>query len=109
MFALLLKAAYYRDLYFNHLIFSIHLHTVGYIVLALMLPIENLASEYVGLVIAQVASLIYFLAYFVIAAHRVYGSSWPAVVLKSGAVLFGYMIVVSIAIENTSSFLIIAD
>ena len=109
VFALLLKAAYFRHLYFNHLIFAIHLHTVGYVVLALMLPIENAASEYLALVIVQAILLAYFVAYFVIATRRVYGSSWPVAVLKSGAVLFGYMIVVSVAIENTSTFLIIAD
>ncbi len=109
VFALLLKAAYFRRLYFDHLIFSIHLHTAGYLVLALMLPLENLANEHVGLMIVQLFLLIYFLAYFVIAVQRVYGSSWLVTALRSAAVLFGYMIVVSVAIENTSDFLIIAD
>jgi hypothetical protein len=109
VFALLLKAVYFRQLYFSHLIFSIHLHTVGYVVLALMLTIEDSANQYVGLVIAQFLLLLYFIAYFIIAAQRVYGSSWPVAALKSVVVLFGYTIVVSIAIENTSSFLIIAD
>ena len=109
VFALLLKAAYFRRLYFDHLIFSIHLHTAGYLVLALMLPLENLANEHVGLMIVQLVLLIYFLAYFVIAVQRVYGSSWLVTALRSAAVLFGYMIVVSVAIENTSDFLIIAD
>ena len=108
-FALLMKAVYFRDLYFNHLIFSIHLHMVGYVVLALLLPLENLANQHVGLYVAQAVLLAYFVVYFIIAAHRVYGSSWPGAVLKSGAVLFGYIIVVSIAIESTSTFLIIAD
>ncbi len=109
VFALLLKAVYSRHLYFNHLIFSIHLHTVGYVILALMLPLENIATQYLGLIIVQAVLLAYFLAYFVIATHRVYGSSWPVAALKSAAVLFGYMVVVSIAIESTSTFLIIAD
>ena len=109
VFALLLKAAYFRRLYFDHLIFSIHLHTAGYLVLALMLPLEDLANEHVGLMIVQLVLLIYFLAYFVIAVQRVYGSSWLVTALRSAAVLFGYMIVVSVAIENTSDFLIIAD
>ena len=109
VFALLLKAVYFRQLYFNHLIFSIHLHAVGYVVLALMLPLENIANEYVALTVAQGVLLACFVAYFIVAAHRVYGSSWTAAALKSVAVLFGYMIVVSIAIESTSSFLIIAD
>ena len=74
-----------------------------------MLPLEEVADRNVGLMIAQFVLLVYFLAYFVIAARRVYGSGWLVAALKSGAVLFGYMIVVSIAIENTSNFLIIAD
>ena len=62
VFALLLKGVYRSHLYFNHLIFAIHLHTIGYIVLALMLPIEDIASQYVGLAIAQAVLLAYFLA-----------------------------------------------
>lgn len=109
IFALLLKLLYARRLYFDHLIFSVHLHTMGYLVLALMLPMEDFANRHIGLLIAQLVLMSYFIVYFVIAVHRVYRSSWPAAALKSAAVLFGYMIVVSVAIENTSSFLIIAD
>ncbi len=109
VFALLMKAAYFRRLYFDHLIFSIHLHTAAYVILALMMPLEEMANELVGLAIAQFALLVYFLAYFAIAVRRVYRSRWWVTVLKSTAVLFGYMILVSIAIENTSTFLIIAD
>lgn len=108
-FALLLKALYFRRLYFDHLIFSIHLHTAGYLVLALMLPLENVASQHAGPMIAQFVLLMYFLSYFVIAVKRVYGSSWLGAALRSAAVLFGYMILVSLVIENTSDFLIIAD
>jgi hypothetical protein len=109
VFALLLKVVYWRRLYFDHLIFSMHLHTMGYMVLLLMLPLEELANRHVGLMFAQLALLAYFLAYLVIAVQRVYRSGWLVTILKSFAILFGYMIVVSIAIENTSSFLIIAD
>ena len=109
VFALLMKLTYFRRLYFDHLIFSIHLHTAGYLVLAVMMPLEDLANDNIGLAIVQFLLLSYFLVYFVIAIKRVYQSSWWVTVLKSTAVLFGYMILVSIAIESTSSFLIIAD
>ena len=108
-FALLMKVMYRRRLYFDHLIFSIHLHTAAYLVLALMLPLEDIASGNLGLTLVQFVLLMYFLTYFVIAAKRVYAAGWWVTALKSAAVLFGYMILVSIAIENTSSFLIIAD
>jgi len=109
VFALLLKAAYFRRLYFDHLIFSIHLHTASYLVLAMMLPLENVANQNVALMIAQFVLLAYFLSYFVIAIRRVYQSNWFVAALKSAAILFGYMIVVSMAIEGTSNFRIISD
>jgi hypothetical protein len=109
MFALLMKAVYVRRLYFDHLIFSLHLHSAAYVVLALMLPLEELANRHVLLMLLQVAVLIYFLAYFLLAVRRVYQSTWLAVAAKSFAVLFAYMILVSVVIENTSNFRIIAD
>jgi hypothetical protein len=109
VFALLLKVVYLNRLYFDHLIFSLHLHSAAYVILAMMMPLEELANRHVALMILQVALFAYFLAYFVIAVRRVYQSDWLAVAFKSAVVLFAYMMVVSIVIENTSNFLIIAD
>jgi hypothetical protein len=109
IFALLMKIVYFKRLYFDHLIFSIHLHSAAYVILAMMLPLEDLANRHTVLMVLQVALLVYFLAYFVIAVRRVYHSNWLAVALKATVVLFGYMILVSIAIESTSNFRIIAD
>lgn len=109
MFALLMKCVYIKRLYFDHLIFSIHLHSAAYVVLAMMLPLEDLANRHILLAVIQVAVLAYFLGYFVVAVRRVYQSSWLAVAGKSAVVLFGYMILVSVVIENTSNFRIIAD
>lgn len=109
VFALLLKIAYVNRLFFDHLIFSLHLHCAAYVVLALMMPLEVIASQQTIPLIMQLLLLAYLLAYFVLAARRVYSSGWLAVVLKSAAVLFVYGILLSLAIENTSNFLIIAD
>ena len=109
MFALLLKVVYRKRLYFDHLIFSLHLHSAAYVILALMLPLEDLANRHTILMISQVVLLAYLLAYFITAMRRVYQSNWHVVILKSAVVLFGYMILVSVVIENTSNFRIIAD
>jgi hypothetical protein len=109
IFALLMKVVYRQRLYFDHLIFSLHLHTAAYVVLVVMLPLEDLANRHIILMFLQVVMLIYFLAYFVMAVRKVYQSGWAAVAAKSAIVLFGYMILVSVVIENTSSFRIIAD
>ena len=109
VFALLLKIAYVNRLFFDHLIFSLHLHCAAYVVLALMMPLEVIASQQTIPLIMQLLLLAYLLAYFVLAARRVYSSGWLAVIFKSAAVLFVYGILLSLAIENTSNFLIIAD
>ena len=109
VFAVLLKIVFARRLYFDHLIFSLHLHSAGYIMLALAMPLENVAGKHMLALILQGLLLAYFIAYFVMAMRRVYAPGWFALVLKSGAVLLGYMMVVSLVIENTSSFMIIAD
>ena len=109
VFALLLKIVYAHRLYFDHLIFSLHLHCAAYVILALMMPLEVLASQHAVPLIMQLALLGYLLVYFVMALQRVYSSSWLAVALKSSSVLFVYGILLSVAIENTSNFLIISD
>lgn len=109
VFAALLKVVFARRLYFDHLIFSLHLHSAGYIVLALAMPLENVADKDVIAPIVRALLLAYFVAYFVLALRRVYAPGWFALALKSAAVLFGYMIIVSLVIENTSNFMIIAD
>lgn len=108
-FALLLKIVFPDRLYFDHLIFSIHLHSAAYVILALMLPLEVMADRHVVFLAMQVALLVYLLAYFVMSMRRVYRSAWVAIAFKSTAVLFVYVIIVSVAIENTSNFMIIAD
>ena len=109
VFALLLKVAYLDRLYFDHLIFSLHLHSAAYLILAVILPLEELANRHVVMMALQIAVFAYFLAYFVIAVRRVYQSGWLSVALKSAFVLLAYMMVVSVVIENTSSFLIMSD
>lgn len=109
MFALLLKLAFWKRFYFDHIIFSIHLHSAAYVVLALMLPMEQVASEHWLPLVVQVALFAYFLAYLVIAVRRVYDSSWIVAAAKSLVILMGYMMLVSVAIESTSNFKILAD
>jgi hypothetical protein len=109
MFALLLKLAYWKRLYFDHIIFSIHLHSAAYVVLALMLPLEQVASEHWLPMVIQIVLFAYFLAYFVVALRRVYHSTWIIASAKSLVILIGYMVVVSGAIEATSNFKIMSD
>ena len=109
VFALTLKMAYRQRLYFDHLIHAIHLHSAAYVVLAAMLPLEQVASTHWVPLVLQVVLLGYFLWYFTVSLHRVYQPSWPVTIIKSFVILMVYLVIVSVAIESSSSFLIMSD
>ena len=108
-FALLLKVAFRARLYFDHLIFSVHLHSASYVMLALMIPLENFAATHWLPLVAQVVLLVYLFVYVVVAMRRVYAAGWVEASGKALAVLFAYMVMVSGLIETTSDFQIISD
>lgn len=108
VFAVLLKLAWMRRLYFDHLIFAVHTHCAAYVVLGLMLPFEQAGSLKLALIV-QLPLFAYLLVYFVMSVRRVYVSGWFVSGLKSFLILFGYSIVLSAVIETMSSFMIISD
>ena len=109
VYALILKAFFVHRLYFDHLIFAVHLHSAAYVILGIMLPFEGVANNSVLAMIFQTGLLLYMLAYFLISLRRVYSTTWSGAAWRVLAISFAYMIVVSGLIETTSSFLIISD
>lgn len=108
-FALLMKTVFPRRLYFDHVIFSVHLHSAAYLLLALMLPLEKVAGNHWVPLLGQIVLLCLFLVYFVLSIRRVYEANWIVASLKSVLVLFGYMVLVSGVIEASSSMQILGD
>jgi hypothetical protein len=109
VYALLLKAAFPRRFYFDHIIFSLHLHSAAYVILAVMLPIEKVASDHWLPLVAQALLCTYFLVYNILSMRRVYHTGWFIGIAKSLAILLGYFMVISVAIEAGSNFLILSD
>jgi len=109
VFALFLKVIFRHRLLFDHIIFSIHLHCAAYILLALMLPLEQMANEHWLPMMVQIGLLGYLLSYFLISLRRVYRASWLITTVKSIAILFAYLAVIGFVIETTSTLHILAD
>jgi hypothetical protein len=106
LFALLLRLLYRRApfLYFEHLIFALHYHTVvftcltGLSLMGTLLPpawdpVETLVVL-LGLLLLQV--------YLVIALRRVYGQGWRITTAKYTALFVSYTALLLIAISVTS-------
>ena len=107
VFALFLKIAVPARLYFDHLIFSVHLHSAAYIVLALVL-----ALEFAEDVVADITQLLFYaflFGYLVISIARVYDKRWPMAALISFGVLVIYLLSISVVIEAGSNLQILSD
>jgi len=92
VFALLVKLFYWRQdrLYLDHLIFALHFHTFGFVILSLN-AISVRLREPLSTILLPLLWL-WFLAYLAISLRRVYGNSWPltAVKLCGLMVLYGF-------------------
>ena len=102
LFALVLKGFYRRSYYLAHLVFTVHLFSAMFIILAIMLPMEVAADRYIAVLLLQVILLIYMLAYFVIALRVNYRESWLKSSLKMLALLGLFLPIMGAAIELTS-------
>ena len=104
VFALLLKFSFWHRLYFEHLIHSLHLHSAAYVVLALMLPLEQVAEHSLMLLLIQLLLFGYLLANFFVSMRRVYGGGRLVTAAKCGGIFLGYLIVLTSSFEAVSYF-----
>lgn len=92
LFALMLKLFLHRKkrLYFEHLIYSVHLHVFGFLFLALLYLIQiatSLKEDWISGIACGA-----FMLYFLLAMRQFYGMRWFAGVLRTLVILFSYMI-----------------
>ncbi|MEI7490434.1 MAG: DUF3667 domain-containing protein [Bacteroidota bacterium] len=89
VFALLLKLFYIRRkrLYFEHLIFSLHLHAFFFLFLILCMLIDFLIP------VSFLIILIVFLVYGFMALKKYYGQSFRKSLLKVTLITFSYLII----------------
>ena len=73
VFALLLRALWWRRPYVEHLVFALHAHSVLFM---------GLDVQFVRWAPFQVLGLLSPVVWFFLAARRFYGNGWPVTVLK---------------------------
>jgi hypothetical protein len=104
VFALILKVAFRRRLYFDHLIHALHLHSALFITLMLILPLERVAAQSMLAMIVQLVLFAYLLMIFIISVRHVYQVRWPMATIKSFGIMIGYMALVAAVFEAASQF-----
>ncbi|MEL7449022.1 MAG: DUF3667 domain-containing protein [Pseudomonadota bacterium] len=101
-FALLLKAAYWRRLYFDHLVHALHLHAAAYAVLAVLMPTEQASNEHWIWLALHIVLATYLLVYLVVSFRRVYESGWLVTAIKAFVVFIAYLSLLSIGLQFAS-------
>jgi len=106
-FAFLLKIFYLgkRKLYYNHLIFSLHLHTYLFFLAAVFIGISFFNDDVIALAVYGTCT---FLIYVLLMFRRVYKDRWFKIIIKTFFLFTIYLNVISIfsVFEVLASFLI---
>jgi hypothetical protein len=99
VFALFLQVLFRSTYYLSNLIFTLHLHCFGYVLMAILLPIETIENRHIGLQVIQAPIIGYLIFYITKAIKETYGESWLKTILKSTVLIFSYIAVIAISIE----------
>ena len=100
-FFALLASAFFRASYFLHnLVFSMHIHSIAYVILALIGPLERLEQNHLVFTLLQIPAGVYFLWYFLVAFKTMYQQSWGHTVIKSFAIYFVYMAALGLVFDQ---------
>ena len=81
-FALLLTALFQNTFYLSNLVFSVHVHSIAYLAIALIIPLEARESEYPFLILFQFLLMGYLVVYLSVSLKRFYEQSWAKTGLK---------------------------
>lgn len=91
MFALFIKGFFQQSYYLSNLVFSLHVHSVGYLVLMVVGPMEAMEQNNGMLMVLQVPPVIYLTWYSLFAFKTMYQETWPKTIIKASGVFFMYM------------------
>jgi hypothetical protein len=99
LFALIIRCFYRTSYYLGNLVFSMHMHSIAYVVLLLIGPLESIENLHVSLTLLQVLPSGYFIWYFYKAFKTMYQQSWGITLVKATAIYMIYMAVFGVVFD----------
>jgi hypothetical protein len=98
----MIVALFYRRPFSHHLVFGLHLHAAVFAVLTVR-RVANFSGSLVVVGIVESLAMVFIAVYSLRAFRRVYGDSWPRVLLKSAGIAILYLIAGVIALALTAA------
>lgn len=99
IFALLVHVLFQGSRFIGNLVFSLHIHTLVYLVLMVIAPLEANETRHIALMWLQIPPSLYLGWYYFMAFKRVFEQSWLLTIIKSGAIFIVYMALLGIAFD----------
>lgn len=99
LYALLINCFYKNSFYLSNLVFSIHIHSIIYLVLMIIGPLESIETTSKTLVFAQLIPATYAVWYLLKAFKVMYREPWWKTILKAMGVYFIYMAILGVAFD----------
>jgi hypothetical protein len=98
-FAIFVQLFYRRSRFIGNLVFSLHIHSIVYLTLLIVTPLEANESRHAVFMWLQIPPTIYLGWYFVKSFKHVFSEGWLQTVIKSGAIFIIYMAVLGFAFD----------
>ena len=99
VFALIVRLFFRQSLYIGNLVFSMHLHSMVYLVLILIAPLEAMEQFHIAFLLLQIPPVLYLTWYILTAFKVVYQQAWWKMILKSMAIYMIYMALLGIMFD----------
>lgn len=99
VFALIVQIFYPKSFYTGNLVFSMHLHSIVYLLLMFIAPFEALEKYHTIFLVLQIPPTLYLLWYITQAFKTVYQESWLKTIVKASAIYMIYMAILGIVFD----------
>lgn len=98
-FALLVQAFFRQSYFIGNLVFSMHIHSVVYLALIIIAPLEANEKTHIAFLVLQIPPMLYLIWYIYTAFITVYRQVWWEIAVKGMSIFFIYMAVLGIVFD----------
>lgn len=99
VFALIVQLFFRQSFYIGNLVFSMHLHSIVYLMLMIIAPLEAVEQSHLIFFLLQVPPTLYLIWYVFTAFKTVYQQNWWKTLGKASAVYIIYMAVLGVVFD----------
>ena len=99
VFALIVQLFFRQSYYIGNLVFSMHLHSMVYVILVLIAPLEAMEQSHIIFLLLQIPPVVYLTWYIFTAFKVVYQQAWWQIIIKAMAIYMIYMALLGIVFD----------